>query len=136
LMGSTDTTQHYYYDTTTDLDYRIWDLRLGPTAGWKATERLTLRGGVYGLLGLVDAKMKTDIHTQNGAYSKYQSKCEAVFGLAFGASAQFNLTENLFLMGGAEYDWWSDAVSIEAGGADARIKLSDFTVSLALGVEF
>ena len=95
-------------------------------------DALTLRGGVYGLLGLVDAEL-----SNYGTSSRAKkSKCDAVFGLAAGVSAQFNITDSLFLLGGAEYDWWSDDVTLNAGGSDAKIELSDFTVSLALGIEF
>lgn len=136
LMGTTRSTEAFSYHGRTKLNYTIWDLRLGPTLGWKATDYLTIRGGVYGLLGLVDAKLKTSLDTANGSYGAKKSKCEAVFGMAAGLSAQLDLTDNLFLMGGAEYDWWTDAVSVKAGGADARIELGDFTVSLALGIDF
>lgn len=118
------------------LNYRIWDLRLGPTVGWKAMDWLTLRGGVYGLLGLVDAKLRADAATTIGPSSAKKSICDEVFGLAAGVSAQVNLPRGFFIMGGAEYDWWTDDVGLNAGSADAHIKLSDFTVSLALGVEF
>jgi hypothetical protein len=104
--------------------------------GWKATDFLTIRGGVYGLLGLVDAKLNTSVNTDGGSYGAKKSRCEAVFGMAAGISAQINFTENLFLLGGAEYDWWTDDISLRAGGSKARIELSDFTVSLALGMEF
>lgn len=136
LMDSTSTSERRYYSASTKLDYRIWDLRLGPTAGWKALDWLTLRGGVYGLLGLVDARLRTDIDVGSGSYGAKKSTCEGIFGVAAGLSAQVNFTDKFFLMGSAEYDWWSDAVSLRAGGADAQIKLSDFTLSLALGMEF
>ncbi len=140
LMGSTSLqsseTYSYRYRSHTKLDYRIWDLRLGPTLGWKATDWLAIRGGIYGLLGLVDARLRTSTDMTGGKSSAKSSSCDAVFGMAAGLSAQINLTDNLFLMGGAEYDWWSDTVGLRAGGADARIELSDFTVSLAIGVEF
>lgn len=129
---STSEDYSYFYRTSTKLDYRIWDIKLGPTFGWKAMDALTLRGGVYGLLGLVDAEL-----SNSGTLSRTKkSKCDAVFGVAAGVSAQFNITDSLFLLGGAEYDWWSDDVTLNAGGSDAKIKLSDFTVSLALGIEF
>lgn len=136
LMESTGSSEVYWQHASTKLDYRIWDLRLGPTMGWKATDFLTIRGGVYGLLGLVDAKLNTSVNTDGGSYGAKKSRCEAVFGMAAGISAQINFTENLFLLGGAEYDWWTDDVSLRAGGASSRIELSDFTVSLALGMEF
>lgn len=143
LIGTSSVIERYRYYSDTKLDYRIWDLRLGPTVGWKATDWLTLRGGVYGLLGIVDAKLKSETGTEAGAargaaYSQKakKSKCETVFGLAAGLSAQVKLTDNLFLAGGVEYDWWSDSVTLRAGGADARIKLSDITMSLALGYQF
>ena len=135
LMSST-TSQTYYTRVRTKVDYQIWDLRLGPTVGWKAFDWLALRGGVYGLLGLVDARLRTEMHTVNGYYSSRKSTCEGIFGMAAGLSAQVNFTDRLFLMGGVEYDWWSDAVHLRTGGADARIKLSDISVSLALGMEF
>ena len=56
--------------------------------------------------------------------------------MAFGVSGQINLTDNLFVMGGVEYDWWTDSVDLNAGGANAEIKLSDMSISLGLGVEF
>ena len=68
--------------------------------------------------------------------SAKRSRCDALFGLAAGISAQIYFTDSLFLLGGVEYDWWADDVSLRAGGAEANIKLSDFTVSLALGLEF
>lgn len=138
LMGTSRTTEtssrseSYIYSSDTRLIYRIWDLRLGPTFGWYVTDWFTLRGGVYGLLGLVDATLKTD-GTTGGASA---STCGAVFGMAFGVSAQVNLTDNLFLMGGVEYDWWTDSVDLNAGSAEAEIKLSDMSISLGLGVEF
>ena len=125
--------QSYFYRSGAKLDYRIWDMRLGPTLGWKATDWLTIRGGVYGLLGIVDA----DLRASGGAYRSKKSKCETVFGVAAGLSAQVNITERVFLQGGAEYDWWADDVSLRNGeGAGAKVELSDFTVSLAVGVEF
>ena len=127
---------HSYSRSGTKLDYRIWDLRLGPTVGWKAMDRLTIRGGVYGLLGLVDVDLRTETGTANGMTRAKKSNCDAIFGMAGGLSAQFNLTDNLFLVGGAEYDWWTDDVGLRAGGSAAHVKLSDFTVSLAIGVEF
>lgn len=136
LMGTERATESYAYHGRTTLDYTVWDLRLGPTLGWKATERLTVRGGVYALVGLVDAKLKADVRTSEGASCAKKSRCAAVFGMAAGLSAQFDLTDHVFLMGGAEYDWWSDAVNVRAGGADARIELSDLSVSLALGIDF
>ena len=134
LMNSTSDTKEdsYFYSGDTRLIYRIWDLRLGPTFGWQATDWFALRGGVYGLLGLVDASLKADA---NG-YGASASTCSAVFGMAFGLSAQVNLTDNLFVMGGVEYDWWTDSVDLNAGGANAEIKLSDMSISLGLGVEF
>jgi len=130
LMGSTSSsaTESRYYSSTAKFDYRIWDLRLGPTVGWRAMDQLTIRGGVYGLLGLVDAKLKTS--------NAKRSKCEAVFGVAAGLTAQYDLTDNLFLFGGAEYDWWADDVTLKAGGAESRLELSDFSVSLGLGIQF
>lgn len=129
-------TYDHYYVGDTRLIYRIWDLRLGPTLGWQATDYLTIRGGVYGLLGLVDATLKTDAATSGGPSGASASTCGALFGMAFGASAQLNLTDTLFLYGSAEYDWWTDSVDLNAGGAGAEIKLSDFVISLGLGVEF
>lgn len=136
LMGTSSSTENYWYNTSSKLDYRIWDLRLGPTFGFKAMDRLTLRGGVYGLLGLVDANFKTAINTSSGSYSDKKSKCEAVFGMAAGISAQFDITDSIYLVGAAEYDWWTDEVSLRAGGSRANIELSDFTVTLAVGIEF
>jgi hypothetical protein len=136
LMGTSSTSETYWRHVDTKLEYRIWDLRLGPTMGWKATDILTIRSGVYGLIGLVDANLRTSANTGNGMRSVEKSNCEAVFGMAAGISAQVNLTDSIFLMGGAEYDWWTDAVSLNADGADACIELSDFTVSLAVGFEF
>lgn len=136
LMGLYNSSETYYYRTNTKLDYNIWDLRLGPTVGWKATDYLTLRGGVYGLIGLVDAKLSSSVNTSDGSRGAKKSNCEPVFGIALGVSAQLNLTDGVYLVGSAEYDWWTDAVSLRAGGADARIELSDFTVSVAIGFEF
>lgn len=139
LMGSSSETRtsgevrSYSYSGDTKLNYRIWDLRLGPTFGWHVTDWFALRGGVYGLLGLVDASLKTDGGSAGGASA---STCGAVFGMAFGVSGQINLTDNLFLMGGVEYDWWTDSVDLNAGGANAEIKLSDMSISLGIGVEF
>ena len=135
VRSETQETRAYYYSYgRSKLDYRIWDLRLGPTAGWKALDWLTIRGGVYGLLGLVDAELRTS--TADGQGIAKKSECDAVFGMAAGLSAQVNLAKDIFLVGGAEYDWWTDDVNLKAGGAAAHVKLSDFTVSLALGVEF
>ena len=137
LLGTaTSSSQMRQYKAHTKLNYRIWDLRIGPSLGWKATDFLTIRGGVYGLLGLVDAKLQTHVDSPYGHRGAKKSVCEPVFGMAAGLSAQFNITENFFIVGGAEYDWWTDAVRMEAAGANAKIKLSDFSVSLALGVEF
>lgn len=136
LMSSTTSYESYFSRNHMKLDYHIWDLRLGPTLGWEAMDVLTIRGGVYGLLGLVDASLKTRAETLNGAVMDKKSCCDAIFGMAFGISAQYDLTGNLFLTGGVEYDWWSDKTTLHAGGADARIELSDFTVSLGLGVGF
>lgn len=136
LKSSTSRTENHYYSGGTKLNYRIWDLRLGPTVGWHVTDWFTLRGGVYGLLGLVDASLKTGASTSAGPMGASASTCGAVFGMAFGLSAQVNLTDNLFLMGGVEYDWWTDSVDLNAGGANAEIKLSDMSISLGLGVEF
>lgn len=126
-------TRSFAYSGDTKLNYRIWDLRLGPTFGWQVTDWFALRGGVYGLLGLVDASLKTSGGAGGGASD---STCGAVFGMAFGVSGQVNLTDNLFVMGGVEYDWWTDSVDLNAGGANAEIKLSDMSISLGLGVEF
>lgn len=134
--GATSSTETRYYSGDARLNYRLWDLRLGPTLGWQVTDWFTLRGGVYGLLGLVDATLKADANTPNGSLRTSDSTCGAVFGMAFGLSAQFNITENIFLMGGVEYDWWTDSVDLNAGGANAEIELSDWVVSLGLGVEF
>ena len=136
LAASSGSTETYKYYGRTKLNYSIWDLRLGPTLGWQVADYLTLRGGVYGLLGLVDAKLKSSMETADGAYGVKKSTCAGVFGMAAGLSAQINLTEDLYLVGGAEYDWWSDAIHMKSRGADARIKLSDFTVSLSLGMDF
>ena len=134
LVSSSQSTEKefYSYSGDTRLIYRIWDLRLGPTLGWHVTDWFALRGGVYGMLGLVDATLKAD----SGTSSSSASTCGAVFGMAFGLSAQINLTDNLFLMGGVEYDWWTDSVDLNANGADAEIKLSDMVISIGLGVEF
>ena len=139
LMGSSsetstsgETRSHAYFGNT-KLNYRIWDLRLGPTLGWHVTDWFALRGGVYGLLGLVDASLKTYGGAMGGAST---STCGAVFGMAFGISGQLNLTDNLFIMGGVEYDWWTDSVDLDAGGANAEVTLSDMAISLGLGVEF
>ena len=139
LMGSSsetrtsDETRSYAYYGSTKLNYRIWDLRLGPTLGWHVTDWFAVRGGVYGLLGLVDASLKTYGGAMGGAST---STCGAVFGMAFGISGQLNLTDNFFVMGGVEYDWWTDSVDLGAGGASAEVKLSDMAISLGLGVEF
>ena len=134
LMDSTSSSETYWFRSSTKLDYRIWDLRLGPTVGWKAMDWLTVRGGVYGLLGLVDAKLSSQ--SADGSSGGKKSSCEAVFGVAPGLSAQVNITDNIFLMGGAEYDWWTDDVNLRAGDSNAHVKLSDFSVSLSIGVEF
>ena len=136
LMRRSSSREECRYYSDTKLEYRIWDLRIGPTLGWKAADWLTVRGGVYGLLGLVDAKLKTAGGETGGADRAKKSKCDAVFGVAAGLSAEVRLSESLFLAGGVEYDWWSDKTTLRAGGADAEIKLSDFTFSLALGYEF
>lgn len=136
LFGSSSSTERRYYYGDAKLRYNIWDLRLGPTMGWKATDYLTIRGGVYGLLGLVDAKLSTDANTANGSRGSSKSTCDALFGMAFALSAQLYLSENFFLFGSAEYDWWSDSVRVKNDGASAQLKLSDFTVSAGLGVEF
>ena len=139
LMGSSSSTEtsssseSYTYSSDSRLVYRIWDLRLGPTFGWHVTDWFALRGGVYGLLGLVDATLKTDGGVAGGTSA---STCGAVFGMAFGVSGQVNLTDNLFVMGGVEYDWWTDSVDLNAGGANAEIKLSDMSISIGFGVEF
>lgn len=134
LVNSSSSTREEYYSYSGDtrLIYRIWDLRLGPTLGWHVTDWFALRGGVYGLLGLVDASLKTD----SGLSDASSSTCEAVFGMAFGLSAQVNFTDSIFLYGGAEYDWWTDSVDLNAGGANAEIELSDLVISIGLGVEF
>lgn len=136
LMGLTRSAESQRYRSHTRLNYDIWDLRLGPSLGWRATRYLTLRGGVYGLLGLVDATMKTETETPRGSQGAKKSVCAGVFGVAAGLSAQVNVTEDVFLVGAIEYDWWSDAVHMKTGGGDARIKLSDVTASLSLGVAF
>lgn len=136
LMGTTSSSETSHYHVHTKLNYSIWDLRLGPTLGMSLTDWLAIRGGVYGLLGLVDARLKTSVDAPGGYYSRKKSACEGVFGVAAGLSAQVKFTDSFFLMGGVEYDWWADAVSLQAGGADARIKLSDISVSLAVGMEF
>ena len=133
MNSSSSTREEYYsYSGDTRLIYRIWDLRLGPTFGWHVTDWFALRGGVYGLLGLVDASLKAD----SGLSGASSSTCGAVFGMAFGVSGQLNLTDNLFLMSGVEYDWWTDSVDLNAGGANAEIELSDLVISIGLGVEF
>ena len=136
LMGSSSSTERHYYSGSTKLNYNIWDLRLGPTLGWHATDWLAIRGGVYGLLGLVSADLKTDVGT--GTYSRSSSKstCDAIFGMAFALSAQINLTENFFIYGSTEYDWWTDSVRVRNDGASAQLKLSDFTVSAGIGLAF
>lgn len=133
---TTTSSETHYYSGGTKLNYRIWDLRLGPTVGWHVTDWFALRGGVYGLLGLVDASLKTSADTSAGPMGASASTCGAVFGMAFGLSAQVNITESLFVYGGAEYDWWTDSVDLNAGGANAEIKLSDLVVSLGVGVGF
>ena len=136
LAGSSSTTEKHTYSGNTKLNYRIWDLRVGPTVGWRATDWLAVRGGVYGLLGLVDATLKSDGILSNGRRSASASTCGAVFGLAFGVSAQLDLTDSIFLTGGVEYDWWADSVDLNAGGAEAEIELSDISISLGLGMGF
>lgn len=131
--SSSSSSESYFYSSDSRLVYRIWDLRLGPTFGWHVTDWFALRGGVYGLLGLVDASLRTDGGTMGGASA---STCGAVFGMAFGVSGQINLTDNIFVMGGVEYDWWTDSVDLNAGGANAEIKLSDMSISIGFGVEF
>lgn len=139
LKGSSSETRTSYETTrrdylgSTKLNYRIWDLRLGPTLGWHVTDWFAVRGGVYGLLGLVDASLKTYGGSVGGAST---STCGAAFGMAFGISGQLNITDNLFIMGGVEYDWWTDSVDMDAGGANAEVTLSDMAISLGLGVEF
>lgn len=129
-------TDEFYSSGRTRLNYRIWDLRIGPTLGWQVTDYWSIRGGVYGLLGLVDATMRTSANALSGPRGARKSTCTGVFGMAFGISSQVKLTDSLFLYGGAEYDWWADSVDLNAGGASAEIKLSDLVVSLGLGVEF
>lgn len=126
----------YFRHARTRLDYYIWDLRLGPTLGWKVTDYLMIRGGVYGLLGLVDARLKTDVQSDQGNARASKHTCDPLFGMAFSLSAELSLTDNIFLYGGAEYDWWTDSVSLRTGGAKADLDLSDFTVSAGLGIEF
>lgn len=136
LMSSTSTTERRYYSGSSKFNYNIWDLRLGPTMGWKATDWFALRGGVYGLLGLVKSELKTSVNAGNGRRSSSESTCDAIFGMAFALSAQINLTENFFIYGGTEYDWWTNSVRVRNDGASAQIKLSDFTVSAGIGIEF
>ena len=136
FQDTTESTKNYYYIGNSRLNYRIWDLRLGPTVGWQAMDCLVIRGGVYGLFGLVDASLKTAASTSSGPYAASTSTCGAVFGLAFGLSAQLYMTDDLFLYGGTEYDWWSDSIDLSAAGSTAEIKLSDMTISLGLGFEF
>ena len=136
LMKTTERTEEIYSFGKTKLNYRIWDLRIGPTIGWHVTDYWSIRGGVYGLLGLVDATMRTSANALSGPRGARKSTCTGVFGMAFGLSSQLKLTDKLFLYGGAEYDWWADSVDLHAGGASAEIKLSDLVVSLGFGVEF
>lgn len=136
LMGSTVSSETYYQQAETKLDYKIWDMRLGPTMAWYVTDDFMVRGGVYGLIGLVDSNLRTSVNTESGSYGAKKSKCDVLFGVAASISLQYNLTDNLFLMSAAEYDWWSDKTSLSAGGADAQIELSDFSVSLSLGITF
>ncbi len=136
LLKTTSSTETRHYTGSMELNYDIWDLRIGPTVGWELTENFTLRAGVYGLLGLVDARLKTSVETPDGTYGAKKSKCEAVFGIAAGLSAQLYVSKDVYILGGIEYDWWTDSVSMKAGGANAQVKLSDFTVSISLGIEF
>lgn len=136
LMSSASSTERRYYSGSAKFNYNIWDLRLGPTLGWKATDWFALRGGVYGLLGLVKSELKTTANADGGRRSSSESTCDAIFGMAFALSAQINLTENFFIYGGTEYDWWTNSVRVRNDGASAQIKLSDFTVSAGIGVEF
>ncbi len=135
-VDGSEAVQLYNYYSHAKLNYRIWDLRLGPTFGWKATERLTIRGGTYLLIGLVDASLKATSYSPEGATRRKASTCGGVFGAAFGVSAQYNVTENLFLMAGVEYDLWARDVVLNAGGSSAEIKLSDMSITLGLGFEF
>ena len=135
-MSSVYSTEKHIYSGSTKFNYNIWDLRLGPTLGWKATDWFALRGGVYGLIGLVKSELKTTTNTGHGRRSSSESTCDAIFGMAFALSGQINLTENFFIYGGTEYDWWTDSVDLNAGGANAEIKLSDMSISIGLGVEF
>ena len=134
VLPSTTEDSHYY--SSTRMNYRIWDLRMGPTLGWKPTDYLTIRGGVYGLLGLVDATLKTSVDSSQGAYSSKKTTCRGVFGLAFGLSAELNLTENLFFLSSVEYDWWADKVTLHTGGAEGELRLSDLSITLGLGYKF
>jgi len=135
-IGSAQSSRSSYASNRSKLDYTIWDLRLGPTLGWQATDWLAFRGGVYGLLGLVNGHLKSDTVTSGGSYHADTSKCTPLFGMAFGLSAQANLTDWLFLYGGIEYDWWTDKVAMDAGGAHATLEMSDFSVSAGIGFEF
>ncbi len=132
----TYTTEGHHFLTGAKLDYKIWDLRLGPTFNWRVTDYLKIGAGGYGLLGLVRAKLRSDVYSNDGILHSSQTKCEPVFGIAGALNAQLNITENLFLLGAVEYDWWTDAVRLRTGGSDAKIKLSDMSVSLSVGIEF
>ena len=136
LMNSERTTREYFHTGMTKLEYRIWDLRFGPTVSWQVADRLTISSGVYGLLGLVDASLRTSGNLTGAHYRAKKSVCRGVFGMAFGLSAQFDITENVFLSGGVEYDWWSDAVDLSVGGAKSQIRLSDFSATLGMGITF
>ena len=129
-------TKNYHYYSDTRLKYHLWDLRLGPTFGWKATDLLSFRGGTYGLIGLVDGELSTTVNSSSGGYRSSHHRCTPVFGMAFGLSSQINLTDNIFLYGSVEYDWWSDKVSMSTGGSSATLKLSDMSVAAGIGFEF
>lgn len=136
LMSTTTTTADYFCGTHTKLNYRIWDLRMGPTVGWHVTDWFAIRGGMYGLLGLVDAKLRTEVATETGSYSAKKTKCAPVFGIASSLSAKIDLTDHIYFLAGVEYDWWTNAVRLRAADARAKLRLSDFTVTLAMGLEF
>jgi len=120
----------------TELDYEIWDIRMGPTFGWQPWDFFTLRAGFYGLIGLVHYEFNSDVVTSEQEIHSSNSKCVPIFGIASGLSAQFNITKNLFIMGSIEYDWWTKDVNLWAGQASGKLELSDFSVALSVGVEF
>lgn len=123
------------------LDAQTWVFAMGPRLRFRPTDRLAIlaEGGITA--NLLDAELsRTETFAwQSGEviqrWTDRTDKKKWLLGASVSVGAQFDITENLYLVGTAGYDW-VDSCTLSVGPDRIDVDLSGWSVKVGLGIGF